>query len=220
MWRFILVSFAFLGWAFYVLSGGSDYRPASGSLQDPDRAGPRAEAVTSGPAAAESPVPEAAPGATAQQAPDAQAEEAAQMAELLATLRASNDATATTMTRESAPAAPEAGVAAESEPAPAATAPADAGRVEVQFTSALEAFANAAPVTPTESRPTGDFRQVVGSRVNLRTGPGTGFGPVDQLVSGTEVEVLGQDGDWLELRVPATGASGWMSRRLVTEAAD
>jgi hypothetical protein len=33
MWRFVLVSFVFLGWSFYELSGGADYRPAPGSLQ-------------------------------------------------------------------------------------------------------------------------------------------------------------------------------------------
>ena len=33
MWRFIIVSFAFLGWSFYELSGGSDYRPSANSIQ-------------------------------------------------------------------------------------------------------------------------------------------------------------------------------------------
>lgn len=33
MWRLIVVSFAFLGWSFYVLSGGSDYRPSANSIQ-------------------------------------------------------------------------------------------------------------------------------------------------------------------------------------------
>ena len=47
MWRFILVSFAFLGWSFYVLSGGSDYMPRADSLQaywDNNRTLRRAEA--------------------------------------------------------------------------------------------------------------------------------------------------------------------------------
>ncbi|MCZ0812299.1 MAG: SH3 domain-containing protein [Pseudomonadota bacterium] len=33
MWRFILVSFAFLGWSFYELSGGADYEPRTNSIQ-------------------------------------------------------------------------------------------------------------------------------------------------------------------------------------------
>ena len=33
MWRFILVSFAFLGWSFYELSGGADYEPRINSIQ-------------------------------------------------------------------------------------------------------------------------------------------------------------------------------------------
>ncbi len=47
MWRFILVSFAFLGWSFYELSGGSDYAPRADSLQvhwDNNRSLRRAEA--------------------------------------------------------------------------------------------------------------------------------------------------------------------------------
>lgn len=33
MWRFVVVSFAFLGAAFYHLSGGADYQPRPGSVQ-------------------------------------------------------------------------------------------------------------------------------------------------------------------------------------------
>ena len=33
MWRLIVVTFAFLGWSFYELSGGADYAPRAGSLQ-------------------------------------------------------------------------------------------------------------------------------------------------------------------------------------------
>src|SRR6056297_3837856 len=33
MWRFILVTFAFLGWSFYELSGGADYTPRTNSIQ-------------------------------------------------------------------------------------------------------------------------------------------------------------------------------------------
>lgn len=33
MWRFIVITFGFLGFSFYELSGGSDYAPAEGSRQ-------------------------------------------------------------------------------------------------------------------------------------------------------------------------------------------
>lgn len=33
MWRFMIVTFAFLGWSFYVMSGGSAYAPSENSLQ-------------------------------------------------------------------------------------------------------------------------------------------------------------------------------------------
>ena len=39
MWRFIFVTFAFLGWAFYELSGGADYQPRSyAALRPPAKA--------------------------------------------------------------------------------------------------------------------------------------------------------------------------------------
>ena len=33
MWRFVIVVFGFLGWGFYEMSGGADYRPAPNSIQ-------------------------------------------------------------------------------------------------------------------------------------------------------------------------------------------
>src|SRR6056297_3779309 len=33
MWRFILLSFVFLGWGFYEMSGGAEYRPSANSIQ-------------------------------------------------------------------------------------------------------------------------------------------------------------------------------------------
>lgn len=57
-----------------------------------------------------------------------------------------------------------------------------------------------------------DYRQVTGSRVNLRGGPGTGFDVVTQLLRGEEVEILESEGDgWVKLRALDGNDIGWMS---------
>ncbi|MCD8034841.1 MAG: DUF4366 domain-containing protein, partial [Alistipes sp.] len=42
----------------------------------------------------------------------------------------------------------------------------------------------------------------VNSRLNLRSGAGTDYSVIGQLLNGTEVEVIGQDGNWYEIVVP------------------
>ncbi len=57
-----------------------------------------------------------------------------------------------------------------------------------------------------------DYRQVSGSRVNLRGGPGTNFDVVTQLLRGEEVEVTESQADgWVKLRALDGGDIGWMS---------
>jgi uncharacterized protein YraI len=65
------------------------------------------------------------------------------------------------------------------------------------------------------------MRQVSGNSVNLRTGPGTGFGRIASLKRGTDVIVLNDPGEgWIKLRVVETGRIGWMAETLLTLAAD
>lgn len=61
-----------------------------------------------------------------------------------------------------------------------------------------------------------DLRAVSGSRVNMRTGPGTDYGVLDKLVRGTQAEVIEVTGDgWARIRVVETGQVGWMAERLL-----
>ncbi len=87
----------------------------------------------------------------------------------------------------------------------------------VETATAPEALTETAP--PVEEAPSEpvlsaqlDLREVNGNRVNLREGPGTDFGVIDQLVRGTVIEVIeiGADG-WVRIKVDASGRSGWMS---------
>lgn len=57
-----------------------------------------------------------------------------------------------------------------------------------------------------------EYRKVSGSRVNMRSGPGTSFAVVDTLSKGAEVEVLDENGrGWVKLRTLNGSQIGWMS---------
>ncbi len=59
------------------------------------------------------------------------------------------------------------------------------------------------------------------SRVNMRSGPGTGYAVLTRLGKGDSVEVLSDTGDgWLKLRVVDTDRIGWMADFLVTASAE
>ena len=50
-----------------------------------------------------------------------------------------------------------------------------------------------------------------GSVVNLREGPGTWYAVASGVKGGTSVSVLGQEGGWYKIYVPAKGRTGWIS---------
>lgn len=63
-----------------------------------------------------------------------------------------------------------------------------------------------------------DIREVAGSRVNMRAGPGTSYDVLDTLPGGTEAEVMAVNADgWARIRIIETDKIGWMAERLLTE---
>lgn len=63
-----------------------------------------------------------------------------------------------------------------------------------------------------------DIRFVSGTRVNMRSGPGTDYAVLDTLPGGTEAEVIEVDATgWARIRLPESGAVGWMAERLLSE---
>lgn len=63
-----------------------------------------------------------------------------------------------------------------------------------------------------------DIREVAGSRVNMRMGPGTGFDVITTLEVGTKLEVLAVDADgWANVSTVDRGIEGWMAERLLTD---
>ena len=59
----------------------------------------------------------------------------------------------------------------------------------------------------------GEMRLVSGDRVNMRSGPGTGYGVIGSFPEGTQAMLLETDGNWG--RVVIEGTEGWMSTRLL-----
>ena len=187
MWRFILTTFAFLGWAFFELSGGTDYEPRSRAPQSDQRA------------------------------------EAPRSDENTAITRAQSDldtlpdakVTLAAATAKAVRAADQVGVASLGVTTVKAAAPQTA-----QTPAAQTQTAKAKPVSFTAPSTTDaalDLRQINGSRVNLRLGPGTESNKIGQLLRGTEVEILQDPGNgWVKLRVLETKRIGWMADHLVT----
>lgn len=157
MIRFILVTFLFLGWAFYELSGGSAFVPEEPMMAEAD------DAVDT--AAAEVVTRSVDPTLGALAVP-------------------------TRLTE------------------PLIAAPAEVPAVP---DTAVEA------ILEEVAAPSPDLREVAGSRVNMRTGPGTDYGVVTTLDSGTRAEVIETDpSGWVKLRVVSSGVEGWMAARLLT----
>ncbi|WP_297770122.1 SH3 domain-containing protein [uncultured Roseovarius sp.] len=206
MWRLIFVSFALLGWSFYELSGGADYRPSANSIQaravlDNQRPRPRPLRVN---------IIELAQDGAVQ--PET---------EVTRTITSLHDlglsiGKRVTLTLASAQAsAPSAPVRIDV-PTVKATAP-----VPLPDTPAVTADARLPDPTQETLTDPLERRVVAGRSVNLRTGPGTGFGRITSLKRGTDVIVLRDPGTgWIKLRVPGTGRIGWMADRLLTVASE
>lgn len=63
-----------------------------------------------------------------------------------------------------------------------------------------------------------DVRAVTGSSVNVRGGPGTGYSVVNRLVRGDKVEILDNPGNgWVQMRPVGGGTTGWMADFLLSD---
>lgn len=198
--RFIMVSLFFMGVVFWEMSGGADFVPPS--QRD---AGAMASAT----------IP--------QDTPAMAANAAVPEAEPIATRSASSPAVdglnfATMSPRSGGNEAQI--IQASAEPAK----PRNIGE------GALKVIALDTPVAPSEPQASAseekvalfgsrDIREVTGSSVNMRNGPGTNFGVLGRLGQGDRVEVLRDPGEgWVKLRVEETGRIGWIADFLLARA--
>lgn len=214
--KFVILSFAVLGWAFYELSGGADFEPP----QRPESADPvvaQAEPAHSRPASRtrlavrtetptltrRNPAPAAPAQAPAPVEPEAVAEERIQIRfgpqplppadpnnpGMLVSLEQSKTQFATPLATFDPNAIPE------DEPAPER-------------------------VAAVAAAPAPDLREIRGTRVNMRDGPGTIYPVISRLRLGQEIEVLSDSGTgWLRVRVLPQQTLGWVAASLVTKRA-
>lgn len=189
MYKFIFLTFAFLAWAFFELSGGQDFEPMA----------PQAAAESTEDEAVQvASLTTVVPGETTTDADPAPAD-------LPAVTRVSFSQ-------------PNFDLRRPNKDEIAAVDPAVLASFGSVLNDKPMATVQNAVVTP-EEEVVEDIRKVAGNRVNMRNGPGTNYSIVARLTRGEEVEVLSEPGNgWLKLRVSESGRIGWMADFLVTSA--
>lgn len=201
MARFIIVTFAFMGWAFYEMSGGSDF-----------------DAIETRMARIDMPVEveeKSLDPVVAKVAPPVLPENVTRVALSLTSV---NDVLrpepklVTTPARETQAVIEDAVAEAVSEEPPTIILP-SLVQNEIVFTPVD--FSDDAEVAADADRA---LRAVTGNRVNVRGGPGTGYSVVNRLVRGDQVEILQDPGDgWVKLRPAEGGTVGWVATFLLSE---
>lgn len=204
MTRLIILTFAFLGFAFYYLSGGAEFEPSKQRLTD----------VTAAPLKADAPADEL----------PARAGLASEVTRVSLNLTSVDEVLTggTTQPARIVTPLPD----DDAEPAP------EAVTLQIPQSSEVAAIipslvdgadettaARLAPLEEASTPAVTDIRAVSGNRVNVRGGPSTGFDVVNSLVRGDEVEVLEEDGaGWVRMRPLDGGTEGWIADFLLTDA--
>lgn len=222
MWRFIFVSFAFLGWSFYELSGGSDYAPATNSIQvraqlnnERPKMRPVEVDVTrlaeNGAAVEEETVTRSI---TSLADLDLSGGQRFEIKLARAKTSESDETAAPQVTK--AVATDETG----ERPLPDHVAKAvAAASLSGAASDSVDRVTLAATPDADATQQTKDIRRVSGDLVNMRGGPGTRYDRIGKLRKNDKVVVLQEPGNgWIKLRVVDTGRVGWMADWLVTAA--
>ena len=174
MSRFIFLSFAFLGWAFYEVSGGPDFQPRLSA----------ALAAVEEPRTYATPLTQNSPPSVADESNSAPSETGLIVTRMIVADETvpGRGVTTYSMTNNTLP----------------------HGR---KLTFSLPAVGESSP----------QIRRVLGSNVNMRTGPGTQFVVVDNLPLDSRVKLLdGSIRGWVKLRSLDSGRVGWIQRRFIS----
>lgn len=203
MTRLMLVTFAMLGWLFYVMSGGPDFEPrgirANAPAELAQSEGPAAKPLV--PAPAEDLVNKVALH------PKKPIEPRVEPTPVAATPDA--DAILEQVAASLNPGIP----GFDTQGATFSLASLDDNVALPPQTATSEPVAAA---DPTPAEPPKDIRIVSGTRVNMRDGPGTIYPIVGKARMGQKVEVLSDSGTgWLRLRVLPEQQIGWISTSLI-----
>lgn len=209
MKRFILLSFGFLGWAFYEMSGGADFEPRSVQIARMNPA-PQVQEQTAITDAAEQRSTKTAFVDTDPPLNDPDDS----VTRVSLNLTAISD-----ILDDSDTVAPEVAAAVDSvndsgvpQNAGSLTSSADTPAIIPSLINPNDGLSTAAYSTAE-----GDIRIVSGNRVNVRGGPGTDFGVVTKLAEGDAVRVVLDNGDgWVKMQPLDGSPEGWMADFLLT----
>lgn len=193
MKRFVILTFFFLGWAFYEMSGGSDFRPPEPpiGIAQAERSEGRTTATANADNFAAQPV-------TTNLRLKPVKPRVPENTALKNALRAAVEA-APTVFSDSLP-DPRAGEA-----------------VRLATLEPRDIALDHSSPEPAETRRF-DIRQVIGTHVNMRQGPGTAYPVIARMNLGDKVEVLSDPGNgWLRLRNMRDMQIGWISASLIAE---
>ena len=206
MKRFILLTFGFMGWAFYEMSGGSEFESASDRMA---RLNPAPEVVVAEVAPAVETQVADAPSEVIDTDPPATDTVTRVSLNLTSIQDAADQATqAVAPTPAVSNLDPDTGVAVNTD---TTTASADTPAI----IPSLIAPNDTGVVTQVASFT--DVRTVSGNRVNVRGGPGTDYSVVSRLVRGDAVEIIEDNGNgWVLMRPVEGGTQGWMADFLLT----
>lgn len=217
--RLIIVTFGFLGWGFYELSGGSEFSPET--LAEAEMRADQAPVTT---LVAETPL------ASVNEGPEIATRQAGISLVSVTREIEPRPALATTMGSLAAPTQASVLTARVS----TSSAPQTVQEDVILFESLVDGAPTAADLfdqakseevtlvsTPTTAPVdiANPYWEVAGSRVNMRDGPSTNFGVIATLTQGTQLIVIeSQDSGWAQVEILNTGQTGWMAQRLLTPA--
>ncbi len=200
MKTFILLTFAFLAFAGYQLSGGADFEPASVRMAGLQPAAEKAE-VTAVQSVREAPQQDTVTRVSLNLTSVQPAIEAAREAPADVELRAPVEFVSANDNLIEAVPTNISTLSTENTPAiiPSLITPGDTRSNLAQIASAK------------------DLREVTASRVNVRGGPGTEYGVVSKLARGDAVEVIEDAGNgWVRMRPLDGSPEGWMADFLLS----
>lgn len=226
MSRFVAVSFLFMGWAFYELSGGADFQPEDRPAADLAglETAPSSSARVTAASLVKRPVMRPAPASDARPAPQPVRIATAEPAPAPAGSPVSEDAALTRIAGLGASLAAGGEIFSSAETAQGiriaslqdglAGLAADTAAVQDDASpETLAALAAPEPAGP-------DMRQVTANAVNMRGGPGTGYPVIGRMTRGQNVEILSDAGTgWLRLRDVENNKVGWIAASLISRKA-
>ena len=215
MKRFILLSFGFLGWVFYEMSGGADFEPASVRMA---RLNPVDETPTVVVAESETQAPTppviAVPTSTFVDTDPPLDDTVTRVALNLTSLQEVLSETDVTEPTGDTAAHDDTGVPVN---VGVTLSSADTPAIIPSLIAPNEGVVSGETAGLSTSG-TADIRTVSANRVNVRGGPGTDFGVVTKLTRGDAVEILQDNGDgWVKMRTLDGGPEGWMADFLLAD---